>query len=317
MSAGQPFGGALPGFPLLAGGFPALAARPELYPGIPETLDHPDEIGPWPRDYFLHEDALWRLLPAGRRPLGEAALEAIPGPQPDPARPAPVEPRPHGSRSTTSTALNLDRALLSLGVPGPAERLPAVAIGSNAYPRQLADKLRGTPAGMAVPSFRGVLLNARIVYCPRKARKGYVPVTPFYSPGAASVAWLQLLTPAQLEIITRTEGTYRLLRCRPESGGVSFLPDASRQPLSEMLVYWYGTAFAPGAGGIPPACRGTASPPDGEGLAQQELWRFLGPAGPDAPELERGAVPNPIPPNSVDVGTPGTSQAAENRARRQ
>lgn len=300
MSADSRLSAAGPGLPLLEGGFPALTDRPDLYPGIPETLDSPGEVAPWPQNYLLHDDALWQLLPRGALPLGHAGVKPFAVHRPS------VEPRPPGSGSL-APALTLDAALAAVGAAGLPSRLPVIAIGSNAYPRQLADKLRNTDAGMTVPSFRGALRNVSIVYCPRKARKGYVPVTPSYERGPRALAWLQLLTPAQLEVVVSTEGTYRLLRCRARrEEDVSFTVVGASAPLPECLIFWYATAFRRSGHARPPVCRGTELQPPATGrtvaFSQRELWTSLGPLGPNSPEVERGSVPNQPPPNSSPEG---------------
>ena len=88
------------------------------------------------------------------------------------------------------------------------DRIPLLAVGSNAYPRQLADKFADHPDADAA----GVLTVAATVrdhdtaFCPVIGRRGYVPVTLAARPGALSRTWLQWLTPRQLQIISDSEG---------------------------------------------------------------------------------------------------------------
>lgn len=86
-------------------------------------------------------------------------------------------------------------------------RLPLLAVGSNGYPRQLHDKLAGTEADLeGIPIVPGILRDFDVAFCPIRSRKGYIPVTLAERPGAVCLTWLQWLTPAQLNIVSATEG---------------------------------------------------------------------------------------------------------------
>ncbi len=92
--------------------------------------------------------------------------------------------------------------------PDTADRIPLLAVGSNGYPRQLQDKLSGTPADLqGVPTIPTILRDFDVAYCPIRSRKGYIPVTLAARPGAICLTWLQWLTPEQLNIISATEGS--------------------------------------------------------------------------------------------------------------
>ncbi len=86
-------------------------------------------------------------------------------------------------------------------------RIPLLAVGSNAYPRQLADKLEGTAADLqGIPLLPTILHGFDVAYCPVRSRKGYVPVTLASRPGAVCLTWLQWLTIEQLNVISASEG---------------------------------------------------------------------------------------------------------------
>ena len=90
---------------------------------------------------------------------------------------------------------------------GISDRVAVLAVGSNAYPRQLADKFEAADAddqGIVVVRARARGLG--IAFCPVLARKGYVPATLAQREGAELETWLQWLTPDQLEIISASEG---------------------------------------------------------------------------------------------------------------
>ena len=121
---------------------------------------------------------------------------------------------------------------------GISDRVAVLAVGSNAYPRQLADKLEGTDAddqGVAV--VRAELRDLGIAYCPVVGAKGYAPVTLASRPGARLDAWLQWLAPDQLRIISETEGPrYRLVGGRGLAGLVRLHPGL---PQPEHVCAWW------------------------------------------------------------------------------
>lgn len=121
---------------------------------------------------------------------------------------------------------------------GISDRIAVLAVGSNAYPRQLADKFEGTDAddqGVAV--VRAELRDLGIAHCPVLGSKGYVPVTLAARPGAELAAWLQWLTPDQLQIISGTEGArYRLVGGEGLADLVRLHP---RLPRPERVCAWW------------------------------------------------------------------------------
>ena len=112
--------------------------------------------------------------------------------------------------------------LRSLGGAGLAERVPVVALGSNAYPRQLLDKFEADPvADDRVPTLRAVVPDLAISYAAMLSRKGYVPVSARWALGRRCETWLQWLTVEQLTVIAATEGRgYRLVRVPGVVAGV-------------------------------------------------------------------------------------------------
>ena len=121
---------------------------------------------------------------------------------------------------------------------GISDRVAVLAVGSNAYPRQLADKFEGTDAddqGIAVVRARARGLG--VAFCPVLAGKGYVPVTLAERDGAELGTWLQWLTPNQLEIISASEGSrYSLAGGRALAKRVE-LPQ--RLPHPERIYAWW------------------------------------------------------------------------------
>ena len=130
----------------------------------------------------------------------------------------------------------IDAWLRETGAAGLRQRIALLAVGSNAYPRQLHDKLAGSAAdadGLIV--VRARVSGCGVAYCPVRARKGYVPATLALRPDAILETWLQWLTPAQLELIGATEGPRYAL-----TGGSSL---AARVKIADQLPQ-PGTIYA-------------------------------------------------------------------------
>ncbi len=118
-------------------------------------------------------------------------------------------------------------------------RLPLLAVGSNAYPRQLHDKLTGHDADRhGVPLIPALIRDLDTAYCPIRARKGYVPVTLTSRPGAIALTWLQWLTPAQLDLIAASEGPrYALVGGPPLAARTRLNPRLPRPP--HIYAWWF------------------------------------------------------------------------------
>lgn len=127
--------------------------------------------------------------------------------------------------------------------PDTAGRIPLLAVGSNGYPRQLHDKLAGSPEDLqGIPILPAILRDFDVAYCPVRSRKGYIPVTLASRPGAVCLTWLQWLTPEQLNIISATEGArYSLV------GGPSLAARATIQPRlprpGSIYAWWFDSVL--------------------------------------------------------------------------
>ena len=134
---------------------------------------------------------------------------------------------------------------------GIADRVAVLAVGSNAYPSQLADKFEGTDAddqGIAV--VRAGARGLGVAFCPVLARKGYVPVTLAERADAQLETWLQWLTPDQLQIVSASEGgRYSLVGGEPLAARVQLHP---RLPHPERAyAWWFDSVLAEADGGDP------------------------------------------------------------------
>lgn len=168
------------------------------------------------------------------------------------------------------------------------ERLPLLAIGSNAAPETLQRKFAHFPeaADRTVLAVHGRLHEFDVGYAAQPALYGALPATIFPSPGTAVEAMLLWVTPTQFTQLTWSELSYRLGRLRTR-----FEVDDAGERFDEVLVFvsrWGALCVdgAPVALAAVPARRRTAA-----ALTQREALDLaaamtLGP-GTSAEELVR------------------------------
>ena len=153
-------------------------------------------------------------------------------------------------------------------------RLAILAVGSNAYPRQLSDKLRGTAADLeGIPLLPALLRGFDAAFCPVVGRSGYVPLTLAARPGAVALTWLQYLTPAQLDLISRTEGSRYTLVQSPQLAAALTISSAAPRPQT-VAAWWFDSLLQV----------------DGATLWHDPYRRPL-----NRPIAPMSAVPNPVP----------------------
>jgi len=120
-----------------------------------------------------------------------------------------------------------------------SNRIAVLAVGSNAYPRQLSDKLSETPADLqGIPTVPAILADFDVAYCPVRSRKGYVPVTLTSRPGAVCLTWLQWLTLEQLNLISSTEGSRYALVRGSSLAQSAIIPAQLRRPAA-IYAWWF------------------------------------------------------------------------------
>jgi hypothetical protein len=141
------------------------------------------------------------------------------------------------------------------------DRLPLLAIGSNAAPETLRRKLAHFPerADRTVLAVHGRLHEFDVGYAAQPALYGALPATIFPSPGTAVAATLLWVTPAQFTQLTWSELSYRLGRLRTR-----FTVDEAGERFDEVLVFvsrWgaFCVDGAPAALAAVPAQRRTAT----------------------------------------------------------
>jgi hypothetical protein len=114
------------------------------------------------------------------------------------------------------------------------ERLPLLAIGSNAAPETLQRKFAHfpDPADRTVLAVHGRLHEFDVGFAAHPALYGALPATIFPSPGTAVAALLLWVTPTQFTQLTWSELSYRLGRLRTR-----FDVDDAGERFEEVLVY--------------------------------------------------------------------------------
>lgn len=113
-------------------------------------------------------------------------------------------------------------------------RLPLLAIGSNAAPEALQRKFAHLPepADRTLLAVHGRLHEFDVGYAPQPAFYGALPATIFPSPGTAVDAMLLWVTPTQFTQLTWSELSYRLGRLRTR-----FTVDQADEQFDEVLVF--------------------------------------------------------------------------------
>lgn len=201
----------------------------------------------------------------------------------------------HSEQAPTldAVAVELDRGNVPLGealdgfeAAPLAARVPVLAVGSNGYPRQLLDKFSpAVPEDDSVVVLGCTLRDASIGYCASlSVLNGYVPVTLVHEPGATTHSWLQWLTPAQLRLIAKTEGTrYSLVECGRRADGSAALTIHGVSGTPRFVYGWVfdarlqltGEAIARFAGNPPRGYGGDPAGVEQEAILQDVVERTL------------------------------------------
>jgi hypothetical protein len=126
-----------------------------------------------------------------------------------------------------------ERLIERFAAPG-GERLPLLAIGSNAAPETLQRKFAHfpAPADRTVLAVHGRLHDFDVGYAAHPALYGALPATLFPSAGTAVATTLLWVTPAQFTQLTWSELSYRLGRLRTR-----FTVDEAGERFDEVLVF--------------------------------------------------------------------------------
>lgn len=210
---------------------PSLMEQPELYPGIRRFSQDPT-FSKF-KNYLYRRGGIWSVTLGRNQRLTRSRVSFT-------------------GRRRQSRFTPLTNHLLRLGSIGLIDRIPVLAIGSNAYPRQIHDKFSDENTDDTIPLFKGTLSNCEIVFCPYVSAKGYFPVTPRLSWGSHSIAWLMLLTPEQLQIIEKTEPNYHFVRF--VSDAMRFTVESSGEQVGGCYAFWHSSWLGAAGGGLPVIC---------------------------------------------------------------
>jgi len=127
------------------------------------------------------------------------------------------------------------------------ERIPVVASGSNAAPERLLAKF-GHDNG-TIPVTRAVLHDFAVVFAGHFTAYGAIPATLTPRPKASTDVWITWLTPAQLDVMHKSEG---VIGCREveqrydyvELNGLDLHPQ-HRRPIAKAGAYLSRRMLAP------------------------------------------------------------------------
>lgn len=102
---------------------------------------------------------------------------------------------------------SLSNFLQSHGLEPLEERIPVLAVGSNASPAQLVHKFSSTGVSPIIPSFRCRIQGKAVGFVPSISPLGYVPATLVTgSQSESAEIFIQFMSRVQVEVIDRSEG---------------------------------------------------------------------------------------------------------------
>jgi hypothetical protein len=162
-----------------------------------------------PQSILLTDDRPLALrLLAGRR-LGQAWVEAAAGALP-------------GDDRRARERLPLDDVLLRRDSARTDDRVPVLAVGSNASPAQLRHKYEAAGVSLVTPMVACRVEGLAAGLAAIVSRVGYVPATPVLGADLVDDLFVQWLDPAQLARLDATEPNYRrvVVGGDPATGGV-------------------------------------------------------------------------------------------------
>lgn len=106
----------------------------------------------------------------------------------------------------------LDQMLLDEAVPATAQRIPVLAVGSNASPAQVRRKLSAAGLWPVVPITAVEARGLSVGVSAHVSKAGYVPATPVHDPAAVSIMWVTWLDVDELAAMDVTEPNYQRVR---------------------------------------------------------------------------------------------------------
>ncbi|MFF2125176.1 hypothetical protein ACFVW1_07215 [Streptomyces olivochromogenes] len=110
-----------------------------------------------------------------------------------------------GARPEESVLLDGDR-LLPLTRRVYEDRVPVLAVGSNACPAQLRHKMAQSGVSGTIPMVKTRVFGLGVGVSAHVSLMGYVSASPFHAPGAVGELFLTWLDAAQLAVVDASEG---------------------------------------------------------------------------------------------------------------
>ncbi|MGW0999734.1 hypothetical protein ACWD5V_42025 [Streptomyces sp. NPDC002523] len=120
-----------------------------------------------------------------------------------------------------------------------ADRVPVLAVGSNACPGQLRHKLDEFGIDSPIPMVRARLTGIDVGVSAHVSRMGYVSASPVKSPRALRELFLIWLNPRQLAVIDASETNFRRAWLPAPDVRIE-LPDGSKLPGAHAYVNRHG-----------------------------------------------------------------------------
>jgi hypothetical protein len=137
-------------------------------------------------------------------------------------------------RLGTGESKALDEVLRELEAVLTGNRVPVLAVGSNAAPAQIRRKLSTAGLATSVPITAVIVDGLSVGVSAHVSKAGYVPATPVPDPSAKSQRmWVTWLAPDELQAMDETEQNYDRMHV-PASCSVRL---TSAQALSECWLY--------------------------------------------------------------------------------
>jgi hypothetical protein len=128
----------------------------------------------------------------------------------------------------------LDAVLGERGAALTGNRVPVLAVGSNAAPAQIRRKLSTAGLAAAVPVTAATVDGLSVGVSAHVSAAGYLPATPVADPFAKSQRmWVTWLAPDELQAMDKTEPNYDRVQV-PASCSIRLTPG---QPLSQCWLY--------------------------------------------------------------------------------
>lgn len=124
---------------------------------------------------------------------------------------------------TSPTDVPLNYALVQMNVPKVNERVPVLAIGSNATPEDIRRRFSMAGVSSVLPMSEAKVEGLAVGFAADVARGGYLPATPIVGAGLTSTLFVLWLDPRQLVTLDAAEATHQrvlLPASTPDGEGV-------------------------------------------------------------------------------------------------